>query len=372
VHHAILGYQQYAPAVNPDWTAEPRIWRAFPIVDPAKWPGIDLLAMFNDTFFMALMFFIGGLFVWRSLQQRRPAGYLRERMLRLGVPFVVAATVLAPLAYYPSFLQSGGAPGFAAYAQAWLSLGVWPAGPAWFLWTLLVLSAITALLYAVAQRPLAAWVRRMGAIGATPGCLFLAFAGIALLAYLPLAHVVSPLQWSELGPFTVQTSRIGLYAAYFAIGVAVGGCGNALWARDGAHARRWWVWQAVAPIVFFVFFGVLIAVFMSLEKKVMPGLALLTTCNALFALTGVVTSLTMIATFARFGHRQHAIWASLDRNAYGIFLVHYVFVAWLQYTLLDVAWPGYAKALTVIVGALALSWATTAALRRLRPIARII
>jgi glucans biosynthesis protein C len=56
---------------------------------------------------------------------------------------------------------------------------------------------------------------------------------------------------------------------------------------------------------------------------------------------------------------------SLSRNAYGIYLIHYVFVVWLQYALLNAPLFAFAKAAIVFGGTLVLSWATSAALRRL-------
>lgn len=63
-------------------------WRAFQVLDPAKWTGIDLLVTINDTFFMMLVFFVAGMFVARSVARRGAAGFVRERALRLGVPFL--------------------------------------------------------------------------------------------------------------------------------------------------------------------------------------------------------------------------------------------------------------------------------------------
>jgi hypothetical protein len=40
-----------------------------PVVDH-RWAGFDLIALFNDTFFMPLRFFVSGLFVWRSLTRK--------------------------------------------------------------------------------------------------------------------------------------------------------------------------------------------------------------------------------------------------------------------------------------------------------------
>jgi fucose 4-O-acetylase-like acetyltransferase len=48
------------------------------------------VALFNDSFFMACMFFISGLFVRDSLARRGSANFLNRRAWRLGVPFLVS------------------------------------------------------------------------------------------------------------------------------------------------------------------------------------------------------------------------------------------------------------------------------------------
>ena len=53
------------------------------------------------------MFFISGLFVWKSLVKKGPIHFLKDRVLRLGISFVILLTVIMPLAYYPSFLMTG-------------------------------------------------------------------------------------------------------------------------------------------------------------------------------------------------------------------------------------------------------------------------
>src|SRR5580692_3838414 len=73
--------------------------------DPQRWLGFDLVVLFTDSFFMACMFFISGLFVRGSLARRGAANYLGNRAWRLGVPYLVSVFVLIPIAYYPSFLR---------------------------------------------------------------------------------------------------------------------------------------------------------------------------------------------------------------------------------------------------------------------------
>jgi peptidoglycan/LPS O-acetylase OafA/YrhL len=88
--------------------------------------------------------------------------------------------------------------------------------------------------------------------------------------------------------------------------------------------------------------------------------------NLLFGATGVVTTFALLAWFARKERGQSAIAASLARNAYGMYVVHYVIVTWLQYALLDVAWSGWVKAVVVTTLAIAASWSVVALVRRVR------
>src|SRR5882762_6344923 len=126
-HHSVLAYHPFAPPPQASLSAEPRLWPAFPIVDSHRWSGFSMLVGFNDAFFMSLMFFLSGLFVWNSLQRKGAGSFVRDRLLRLGVPFLVAAALLAPLAYYPAYLQTGGS-GWLGFWRQWFSLGNWPPG----------------------------------------------------------------------------------------------------------------------------------------------------------------------------------------------------------------------------------------------------
>jgi len=118
-----------------------------PIVDTQRSLGFALLVGFNEVFFMSLMFFLSGLFVWSSLQRKGPATFLDDRLRRLGLPFLVAVLILAPLAYYPSYLQTSARSHSPTFWSQWLSLGSWPSGPACFIWVLFVFNCVAATLF---------------------------------------------------------------------------------------------------------------------------------------------------------------------------------------------------------------------------------
>ena len=72
---------------------------AAPIIDPNKWRGFDIVAPLLNLFFMALMFFISGLFVWKSLVKKGSVHFLTDRGLRLGIPFVISLAMIIALIF---------------------------------------------------------------------------------------------------------------------------------------------------------------------------------------------------------------------------------------------------------------------------------
>ena len=151
-HHAVLAYHPYAPPPPSSLVAQPRLWEAFPVVDAHHSTAFALFVGFNDTFFMSLLFFLSGLFVWKSLQRKGAAMFIRDRLRRLGVPFLIAVVLLAPIAYYPAYLGMSANPSPSDFWRQWRSLGNWPAGPAWFLWVLLTFDCVAAGLFAISPR----------------------------------------------------------------------------------------------------------------------------------------------------------------------------------------------------------------------------
>ena len=371
-HHAVLAYTSFAPAPE-GWNTEFMLWRAFPIVDTVRAPLLDLLTTFNDTVLMALLFFLAGLFTWRGLKAKGISSYVRSRVLRLGLPFLVGSALLAPLAYYPAYLQRGGEAGFGAYVAAWRSLPVWPSGPVWFLWVLLIFSALAALAYHLAPQwgeKLGAW---LGPLGERPWSFFGVLSLASAAAYVPMTLIVSPLEWFEFGPFAVQTSRIALYFLYFVFGIGMGAHGvqAGLLEPGGKLARRWGVWQGMAMVFLVLTIVSVVAVFTQLEQGTLhPALPIL--ASSIFTVSCAASSFMLLSFFLRFGNWTGRAWRSLGRSSYGIYLVHYVFVSWFQLLVLDVEWAAGLKATFVFVSAAGASWLTTLALRKVPGVARVI
>jgi hypothetical protein len=371
-HHSVLAYLKAAPSPAKSLLAPPESWRAFPVVDShAHWAGFNLFFGFNDAFFMSLMFFVSGLFVWSSLRRKGAWKFARDRLIRLGIPFLAAAMIVAPIAYYPAYLQSGGRR-FVGFVHAWMSLGDWPAGPAWFIWMLLAFDLVAAAMFAVIPN-FGDILGRLASTARTgPIRFFLLLIAVSFAVYTPMTFIYSAEYWTSIGVFQFQTSRLFHYAIYFLTGIGVGACGidRGLVASDGVLAHHWGRWVAWGLIAFFlsaIFF------FVALADRDAISPALLEVLNgSVYAITCASLSFAVLALFIRFANHPRWIWDSLSAHEYAMYLLHYMFVAWLQFALLSFALPAIGKGALVFAAVLLLSWGTSAALRSIPSIARIV
>jgi hypothetical protein len=368
-HHAVLAYHTFAPVQVNSLLAQPRWWQAFPVADAARSETVTLLAGWNDIVLMALMFFLSGLFVSTSVERHGASSFLARRSLRLGLPFVAILAVVAPLAYYPAYLGTQDPQGVAGFVREWLSLGNWPAGPGWFLWLLLAFDAVATGLFALRPGWAGSLARRIRWIVERPVRCFAGILAITALVYLPLLMLVNPLHWTAFGPFSLQTSRLFFYALYFLGGIVLGahGLGRGLLDPNGRLARRWPVWVAAAAASYIFAVQASMAGF-----AVGASAAVRHAADLGFVITSAASCFALLSLFLRFARRSRPVFDSLRNNAYGMYVVHYAFVSWLQLSILPVQLTALGKATVVIAATVLLSWATTAALRRIPAFRRVI
>jgi hypothetical protein len=362
LHHSVVNYSYFGSG------------------DRMRWLGFDLVVLFNDSFFMACMFLLSGLFVHDSLARRGSMNYLASRAWRLGIPYLLSIFVLMPIAYYPTFLRYH-LPGttdfnFLHFWWRTLTIGPWPSGPAWFLWVLLAFDAIAAGSWLAAPRAIPALGRLFNRLRYRPGVAFAIFCVFSVAVYLPLRLSVGDAAWLEPGhfPLPIQTSRILLYSGYFLIGVGIGATDlNAgLLAQNGEWASRWKVWLGFAAL----FYGAILFLVYAHHNWVAdfnsPPLWWRVAYGLAFALFSAAMAFAEPALFLRFAKSPLKLLDAIRPSAYGIFLVHYIFIVWLQYALYEPALPAFVKFASVFAGTLALSWGLVVMLRKIPFVARMI
>ena len=144
-----------------------------------------------------------------------------------------------------------------------------------------------------------------------------------------------------------------------------------LLAPDGEMARRWPVWLGAT----IASYGCILAL-IYIKHSVLPDVNHQPLWwDAAYALAFVTYSaaqtFNILALFLRFDNEGSSVLDPLRDSAYGIYLIHYVPVLWLQYALYDISFgpvmqvTAIIKAVIVFVLTLSISWAATAALRKI-------
>lgn len=348
LHHAVIAYTYFGHT------------------DPKSWIGFDVVVTATDSFFMAAFFFLSGLFVWPSLSHKSTGAHLRDRLLRLGLPFAIAALTLIPLAYYAIALRSNPDLTFMAFWWKTVTVGPWPSGPVWFVWVLFAYDLLATVLYSLSPNVIDPINRLSEQCLNRPARFFLFLLAVTAIVYVPALIYFSPSRWFEFGPFSVQASRILLYAAYFFIGAGVGAANlnQGLLSADGrlAKSSRDWV---IATIILYALMWMMIYIKREIlgNPDTQPVWYL-----AIYGLLFVAFSAAILLAILGFFLGSKHSWKMLDRmqaDAYGIFLVHYPIVLWLQYWLFDYDLPAIVKATIAFVLTVILSWAVTAVLRKI-------
>ena len=367
--HSVLPYLAFLPPTPYPFDSAPYLWLAFPIIDSRRWFGFDLFCAWQDVGLMSLMFFLSGLFVPSSLASKGSWKFLSDRLLRIGLPFALAVIFLAPLAYYAAYRTTAVDPGLDAYLQHWLALPFWPCGPQWFLGELLAFNILAIALH----RFLPGWnqhlVRLAGFADGNPVRFLVILVTLSSLAYIPLVLVYSPFAWVNIGPVAFQPSRPLHYLVYFLAGVAVGtyGLGRGLLDCDGVLARRWRAWLAAA-FAGFLLWAAPTSVTVADWSNASPIAKF--AAGAGFVVACATGCLCALAICLRFAHWRAWAFDSLSANAYRMYLIHYVFAVWLQYTLLDTGLFAIGKAAIVFGGTLLMSWSIAAAMAGALPVLR--
>jgi glucan biosynthesis protein C len=361
--HSALAYLVSAPIRSARFDEAPYTWQAFPIVDTHRWLGFDLFCAWQDVSLMSFMFFLSALFVAPSLLRKGHWNYVTDRIWRIGVPFVLVIVFLSPLALYPAYSVHSPDPNLAEFWQQWTALPFWPTGPEWFLCLLLIMNLAAVGLCAVAP----GYVERLGRFAAwaceRPIKSFAILVAISLVAYVPLALVYSPWTWTSVGPFSLQLSRPAHYLTYFFAGLAVGqmGLNRGLLAVDGLLARHWLSWLVAALASFIAWAGL---TSLTMPNWAEASLAAQIGAAVAYPFASAAGCLFLLAACLRFSRFHTKILDSLSANAYAMYLVHYVFVVWLQYALLGSNLFPIAKVAIVLSCSLILSWASSVAFSR--------
>ncbi len=356
LHHSVIPYTFYGHT------------------DPKEFFAFDMIVLATDSFFMAMFFFLSGLFAWSGIARKGAANYLKDRLLRLGLPFVICAFTIIPIAYYAISLRQHPEISFAEFYWNMITKGPWPSGPVWFLWVLFTFDLIACILHRLSPHLLDPINRLSLRARYRPTQFFVVMLAVTAAFYVPGLMAYGHTSWFEFGPFSVQKGRVLLYATYFFFGAGIGlaQIDRGLLAADGRMAKVSWDWMLLAVIPYYLMW-VLISIKRENLGNPTPLPHWYEACYAVcFTVFSVAVLFLILALFLRFAHSGKNVLDLMQADAFGMFLVHYPITLWLVYGLNDFDIPALVKATVVFTLTVLLSWLATRALRMIPGANRVL
>jgi glucan biosynthesis protein C len=343
VYHSVAAYSTVAP----HWT-----------VHDARFFAANIIRELLDVFMMPVLFFVAGYFALPVLEKKGTWWFLKDKVIRLLVPWAVLVLVVTPLLFYDQPGQL-----VRPFRSYWLwyvgrfhgELGfLLPTQPNqnifWFLSLLFIFFVLFALIHAATHRWWAHVTRERSP--------FVALALFGLLTFA--AYSVGLLFFPDTSWFTLglllqfEPTRLALLAGYFALGVYV-------------QSHQWFAQEnrLGSPILWGALSAALAVVYLVVGQRVFADPAGTTHLPVVFLLAfALIRSsllLALLLAFVSFGvrywNRSHAVDRQLAATSYNMYLTHIWFVVLIQMALLSWMVSPVYKCAIVLLAALALSFA---------------
>ncbi|MGZ8704273.1 MAG: acyltransferase family protein [Aeromicrobium sp.] len=340
--HAVLGYSTIEV-----WSyTEVREVTLSPVTEVVLFAATGPFAFFM----IALLFLVAGLLTRPSLERKGPAGFVRDRLLRLGLPFMVYVLLVQPSLMYALLHPLGAAPG--SYWHQYLGEeGKLDTGPLWFVGVLLIFSLGYAGWAGLRRhRP-----GRRGLDEIRVRHLWLLAAAVAPASFL--VRLVYP-AGGESGFTDLNLWEWPACFAAFALGITASRHGWLAAVPDHLRrACRTTTLLAVVAMAGFVLFADALGVFDDLTGgRHWPALVF----AAIESVLVVFGPVWLLGVAQRHLNRQFRGGPVLGRTAYGAFMVQTLILIGLAVALRPVPVPAELKALVVasggVAGSFALAW----------------
>ncbi len=316
LHHVAMVYAQAGPFyyVNPVTGA--------PLVGLA----LFIFPLFNQAWFMGALFLIAGYFTPGSLERRGSGSFIKERLLRLGLPLLVYLLVIDPLSAIGLFLPPAASiTGPLTWQTFWRLypefIGI---GPGWFLALLLIFSAGYVAANALAGKG-SPTVQGVSSSINTRGLIIFTLA-LALASYL--VRIFFPIGRELFGFPTL--AYLPQYLSFFVIGSVAYRRG---WLQTLADrlGKLGFLAAVLATLLFYpiIILGIVGGTFRFLGNGSWPS-AVYALWDSIFA---VGMALAAITFFRRYLGKKSKFGAFLAQQSYAVYVIHVPIVVLVAYLL---------------------------------------
>jgi glucans biosynthesis protein C len=330
---------------------------------------VNSLIGIGQAFAMGLFFLISAYFIPGVYDRKGTGLFLRDRLLRLGIPLLIYDLLINPFIVY----IAAGFPGsyWQYYTSYLLSLRGIGQGPVWFIEALLFFVIFYAL-----WRICSTWWSHTHPRKATPtqsitsaythpypttGAMLLFIVGLALTTFV--VRIWFPLGW-WFQPLNLMFAEFPQYISMFILGLIAYRRGWLTSIPDAVGKR--WLWVALIDFVLFVLSFVLMGIWGGSIDSFLGGFHWQALVYAFWeAILCVAMCTGPLVFFRKYVNRPRRMWNFLSANAYATYIFHPVILVSLAYGLHFVTlYPLLKYGLAVII-AVPLSFLISSVIRKI-------
>jgi fucose 4-O-acetylase-like acetyltransferase len=283
----------------------------------------------NQSFFMGFFFFLSAYFIRPSLERKGAAQFVKDRLIRLGIPLIFYSFILGPamnyLIYYWGYGHHITLIQYLSGYDDWIDFGV-----LWFVAALLLFTLVY-----VAWRKITANHRDNQIATRLSVDRVLQFAtGLGVISFL--VRLVFPVGW-VLKPVGFQLGHFTQYAALFIVGI-IASKTNWLAGITYKQAKRA-AWIALLLIiVIFPLFYVLLTTLKFPSSWFSGGFHWPALMYALWEqLTGLAIIMALLGIGRKYLNHSSAFTNKLSRSAFAVYIFHPLVVISFSLALKDLA-----------------------------------
>jgi surface polysaccharide O-acyltransferase-like enzyme len=283
------------------------------------------LTLTIQSFSMGLFFLISGYFTPGSYDRKGPRLFLKDRLLRLGIPILCYDFVIGPLMAYPLMkvgaldqidtVQLNGS--YTKFLSVYYSRFHIGTGPLWFVEALLIFAGCYVLWRTLSKNS----VRVVRDDGKLPGTLAIIIFAIALSVVTFIVRIWLPLGWNFV-PLNFQFPYFPQYICMFIVGIVA--YNNNWLARIPDAMGK--LWLGVALIFIIILFPLLFMLGGATSGDVSPFKGgLHWQCFALAVweqFSGVTLIIALLFLFRKRFNRQARVSKAMSASAYTAYIIH--------------------------------------------------
>jgi surface polysaccharide O-acyltransferase-like enzyme len=272
---------------------------------------LGLIAVFVESgVWMPILFFISGYFTLPSLQKRGPQAFLKDKLVRVGLPFLIGLSLLSPVLWLMGYYSEGGGLPPAQVLGSFFTLKNYSQFHFWYLGVLLLYFGLVAL----ACKRFPGMLKAAPSAARPPSAIF--FTGLVAITSLLCFGVNLFLPyggWTCIGILQFQPVKAPLYTTYFLLGIYAYLKG---WFKGG-YQPRLWPWAALYALSFIFYLGLTVRT--NGAPSLVTGKLLMNTTASIEVLSAL---LSFSALFQKLFNGERPWLRSLSSLSFTAYIVH--------------------------------------------------